>query len=250
MDPKNNKFWSRTQTPPQTPTSDEIFVTPNNSLIEVLNGDDEFKTPTLQTQLSNCSVVSDIFGTPDSTLEDVFTVVDIKRNIETKISNMSTITENIVGENSVFTANTPIRSSLRETKSGVKNIFYDGVIRSKSDFEIPNKNNSKSHGFLQNIHMKSELFSNIQVLSPLSKRRTQSSSCKSDVKQSTPKSGGVNHIFKLPGSPILDNHSQNCGTRAISLNSLRHSGGEHYAQQINIQQLRFVPETNIFYECL
>lgn len=258
MDPKTNNFWSRTspQNQPRTPPLDEIYSTPDNSLVlDNLNGNGNesiFTTPLLQSQLSNCSVGSDVFGTPESTLDsdDVFSGVELRKHeTANKITNMSTINEN-VSENS-FVPNTSIRSSLREMKPAVRNVFCDGVIRSKSDFEIPIKNN-KSQGFLHNIHQKSDqLFNNITLLSPLSKRRTQSSSSKVDIgKQSTPlnKHGANNsHVFKLPGSPILNVHPENCGTRAISLNSLRHSGGEHIAQQINNQQLRFVHETNILF---
>lgn len=251
MDPKINKFWSRLpysslpHTPPKTPPSEEIFITPENSIVDgntmivYGNGNSIYSTPILQTQLSNCSIVSDIFGTPDSALDndDVFTsnVVELRKpNLEhNKL--MSTITENITVENTFFVANTPIRSSLRETKSQVKNVFHDGVIRSKSDYEIPLKN--KSQTFLQNIHEKTDhLFNNVALLSPLTKRRFQNSSKNEMGKQSTPiaKTGA---IFKVPGSPILNQN--NCGGRAISLNSLRHSAGDQ-TQQTNNQQLRFV----------
>lgn len=201
MNPSHNSFWSRQlpQTPPTTP--EEVFSTPNNSIVEI-------DKPVLETQNSNCSVNSDIFGTPDSTLDsnEIFNSVEIRKinNDNKKSTNMSTITEHITTENYFITNS--IRSSLRETKN--KN--YDGVIRSKSDYEILIKN---------------KLQKNIVSLSPLNNK-------KFDIKTSTPKG-----VFKIPGSPVL-NHSQSCGTRAISLNSLRHSAGEQ--SQTYIQQQRFV----------
>lgn len=253
MNPLHNSFWSRAlpQTPPPTPPSEEIFSTPNASIVEIdtnnlANDTGVYSTPLLQTQFSNCSVNSDIFGTPDSTLDsdDVFKSVELRKSTNNPTdnkANMSTITEHVSTEGSKFVSKTTERSSLREKKK-VNKIAHEGVMRSKSDYEIPIKN--KSCVFLQNLQQ------NIMKLSPSSRRRIQSTnSNKHDMgngKQSTPNSSKSSGVFKLPGSPILNNHSQgNCGTRAISLNSLRHSSGEQ-TQHSNAQQTRFVLWNKIF----
>lgn len=243
MNPSNNSFWSRAlpNTPPPTPPSDEIFHTPNNSIVEIeannlVDSTDIYSTPTLNTQFSNCSINSDIFGTPDSTLDsdDVFQNVELRKNKNNIVDNkMGTITEHSSEANS-FILNTSTRSSLRENKNN-NNVPLEGVMRSKSDFEIPVK--TKTHGLFQNLQQ------NILNLSPASRRRLKSTNSCEIGNQSTPNST-KSGIFKIPGSPILNNHSQSCGTRAISLNSLRHSSGE-YVQQANMQQKRFVLKMNI-----
>lgn len=246
MNPNHNSFWRPTPrgASPNLP-SEEIFSTPNNSIIEVditannvASESDVYSTPILQSQFSNStndSISSDIFETPESTLEpnDAFSPVELRKHTNNildynKHTNMSTIAENIIGENSFV--NTTTRSSLRENK----NVGREGVMRSKSDYEIALKN--KSHGFLQNIQQ------NIGKLglSPASIRRINSTDSYNGVsKQSTPNNKDIG-TFKIPDSPILNSHSQNsCATRAISLNSLRHSGGEQ-TQLSNVQQTRFV----------
>lgn len=236
MNPQHNSFWSRAAVPPRTkpeppsslPREHEIFVTPDSSIVET-NGP-EAVPPPLRAQLSDSSDASDIFHTPETTLdsEDVFGSVELRKHA----NNMGTITEN---DDSPFVAGSLARSSLRENK--LKNGAHEGVMRSKSDYEIPLKNKA-SQGFLH-------LNLGTLGLSPASRRRIHSTN--EVVRQSTPnaKDGG---LFKLPDSPI-QSHSYPSegagGTRAISLNSLRHPAAEH-AQQ-TVQQTRFVLYGNIYW---
>lgn len=227
MDPNKNSFWGHNRviphSAPSTP-SEEIFLTPNNSIIDnenqlQINDSGIYGTPLLHSQISNCSVNSDIFGTPDSTLDsDGFKV---------ELRNKNGLTNDISD-----------RTSLREVQS-----IPQGVIRSKSDFEIPIKN--KSHTFLQNLSQ------NILNLSPSTRRRNQNNNRTLDFsKNSTPNNKPA--IFKIPGSPILTNnhpqgkYNQN-QSKAISLNSLRHSSGETNIGLSNLpgqQIIRFVIKKN------
>lgn len=217
MDPTKNSFWSRNipHSAPSTP-SEEIFVTPNNSIIDNSQNDSGiYGTPLLTTQFSNCSVNSDIFGTPDTTIDEYKLVELRKKNgIDNK---MTTINESVSDNRNLKSNSTP------------------GVIRSKSDYEIPLKN--KSHQFLQNLSQ--NILNN---LSPATRRRNHNNSNNVELsKQSTPTSSNNKPIFKIPGSPILSNYSNNNreGAKAISLSSLRHSSGDT-GNNINFQQIRFV----------
>lgn len=246
MDPFRNKFWSQSQTPPPSPV-DEIFSTSQTTICrtilrEIVADSEPYGTPVLQTQHSNCS--SELFATPDSSVDD--DGLFLKSN---DVRKMSTITEHF--ESTIVVKSESSR--LIEPPAAAT----EGVLRSKSDFEIPKKALAqKPDGFLQNIAQKSDsLFQNIGFLMPLAKRRTQSvGSSKAEIgRQSTPvKASPTEGGFKLPGSPILRNHprSQANGQRAISLNSLKSSHiGAEQLPIINIQQLRFVADLTIIACC-
>lgn len=284
MDPFRNRFWSQSQTPPPTP-NDEVFSTPKGSIVETLDFDRSavrreisstsentlYCTPVLQSQYSTCSNASEIFGTPESTLDadDVFTathIVEVRKThtnqIESRQTSMMTITEHKEHISQIVKSQTTEGLSLKNTDTNHHHLLTvpppsEGVLRSKSDYEIPRKSNSQKPdgGIFQNIAQKSDsLFQNIGFLTPLSKRRTQSVTSSSGIattkleigRQSTPiKTSPTTTntaIFKLPASPILRKHStsaQTNGQRAISLNSLKSSQPgvyEHAQQQSNNQQ--------------
>lgn len=156
--------------------------------------------------------------------------------IEKRVTSMSIITEM---SNKSFNKNVlkMERNSFNDLKSNEKHIA--GVIRSKSDFEIPKKVEiSKPESFFQNFSQKSDaLFS---FLTPRAKRKHQNSDFAVIKNQSTPTHfNSQNNHIKILSSPIFK-YSQHSlpGTRTTSPILLKSTLGAKEDQLLDQQQIQ------------
>lgn len=212
-------------------------------------------------QTSNVSSSSvEEYKTPDSSingdLEDTFVAKfnakypnEIQKNcscvaVEQRLKNMTPIKEmpdHRLSDNRHLKKNLPIhqskieRQSLDERNTN-KPKPLPGVLRSKSDFEIPRQITvTKPDSIFHNFAQKSDaLFS---FLTPKAKRKTFSSSNNGLNSQSTPKQNGANVPFKVPASPILKYQRSLPGTRTTSPTLLKSRLGAPDGQQISSHQL-------------
>lgn len=194
-------------------------------------------------QISNTSSSSaDEYKTPDSTLtkRELFPQdVELRKScsssvVDQRVKSMSTIKEHIINRSSGSSAESC------EDKNGnyleANNHKCNGVLRSKSDFEIPRVSPTtvKSGNVFQKIGQKSD--SLWAFLTPHLKRKSSS-----DIgKQSTPnRSSPTNSLFKIPGSPIHKHSLRSLPeTRTTSLSSLRSGYSGTDAQQLGVHPVQ------------
>lgn len=208
-----------------------------------LNGT-EYHTPkTYHSQISNVSSSSaEEYKTPDSTLtkKELFppaVVVEIRKScsssvVDQRVKSMSTIKEHVVNRSSDTSESSDDRN---ENHLAAKSHLTNGVLRSKSDFEIPRVSpTSKAENVFQKIGQKSD--SLWAFLTPHLKRKSSS-----DIgKQSTPnKASPTNSLFRIPGSPIHKHSLRSLPeTRTTSLNSLRSGYSGADVQQLSVQPVQ------------
>lgn len=202
----------------------------------------EYHTPkAYHSQISNNSSSSaDEYKTPDCTLtkKELFSdVVELRKScsssvVDQRVKSMSTIKEHIVNNRSSDSS----EDSCEEKNNNLRaDHLTNGVLRSKSDFEIPRVNpTTKSESVFQKISQKSD--SLLAFLTPHLKRKNSS-----DIgKQSTPnKSSPPDSLFRIPGSPIHKHSLRSLPeTRTTSLNSLRSGCSGTDAQQLGAHQVQ------------
>lgn len=221
---------------------------------EEVNTSDIYYTPkNYQSQTSNISSSSaEEYKTPECSVidGDIFTInvntCSCSCNIaEQRVKNMSTINEMPDYRHSDnsdlanrFTTQIKIeRSSFDEDNLHLKPT--QGVLRSKSDFEIPRKSPTpKSESIFQNFSHKSDVM--LSFLTPRAKRKAQNSNSVGLGNQSTPKQGSpTNSIFKIPGSPIPKFPQRSLpGTRTTSPTLFKSRLGVPDGQQLNPHQIQ------------
>lgn len=252
-----SRFLNAHNTSPEevyaTPNGDVMFE-PNflkkkNANLTPENGETtQYHTPqAYYSQNSNTSSSStEEYKTPDTTLtkKELFppNVTELRKScsssvIDQRVKSMSTIEEHVVNRSSDSSED----SFEDKTENYVivkrdNHLSSNGVLRSKSDFEIPrvNPRTVKTENIFSKISQKSD--SLWAFLTPHLKRKNSS-----DIgKQSTPnKSSPNNSFFKIPGSPIHKHSLRSLPeTRTTSLNSLRsgYSGAE--TQQLGVQMVQ------------
>lgn len=225
-----NTFPSRFSRLPNSP-QDEVFSTPNGDINhppnfatpknknDSLDSTQYFTPKGYNRQVSNVSSSSaEEYRTPDGSLTktDLFPS-ELRKScsssvVEQKIKNMSTINE--LSDNKIVNELVSIKN---EKNSRASALSDEGVVRSKSSFEIPRvASQSKSENVFHRLSQKSD---NILFFWTPSLKRKSASDLRN---HSTPKnSSPSNSQYKIPGSPIQKHLRSLPETRTTSLSSLR-----------------------------
>lgn len=221
---------------PSLKTPDDIFSTPKGNIMSDNSG--LFRTPvgysSQISEISNMSSSSAEYKTPDTTFntkQDVFShdFVQLQKSPTFSTAESSTfksvelrfnsilIENNYALETNVFSIKKGINMERRSCDDDHSLHIPEGVLRSKSDFEIPKAVPvaAKSEGLFQNLVQKSDsLFS---FLTPLTKRKNNGNISGQSTPTNKTGNGGA---FIVPASPI-PKHRRFPANRTTSLNSLK-----------------------------
>lgn len=238
-------------------SSDEVYATPNGDIMfdpdfskngnEIVQNNSnttmdisEYHTPkAYSSQISNISSSStEEYKTPDSTLtkKELFptTFVELRKScssslVDQRVKSMSTIKEDIVNNRSSISSVDTCQDKNEQFSS-----LANGVLRSKSDFELPRviQITTESENDLRKIDYKSK--SLWAFLTPHLKRKNHHSII---GKQSTPnKSNPSSSLFKVPSSPIHKSSLRSLPeTSTSSLNSLKSGYSAVDTQQLAVK---------------
>lgn len=202
----------------------------------------EYHTPKgYSSQISNTSNSStEEYKTPDSSLtkKELFppSFVELRKScsssvVDQRVKNMSTIKEHVT--NHLSDSSEDSCEDKAGSQSNLNDNFAVGVLRSKSDFEIPRALPSAADSENDFCKIDQKSYSLWAFLTPHLKRKSNSNV----GKQSTPKkSSPSNSLFKIPSSPIHKRSLRSLPeTSTSSLNSLKsgYSGGD--TQQLGVK---------------